>query len=179
MFDMTKQVTLTGTIKEFQWTNPHTWTWIDVPNDKGGVDTWGIEGMSPNFLGRRGWTKHTLNPGDKVTITIYPLKEGKMGGTFLHATLPDGKEMVMFDVRRCRNKRGYFVLARVSRQQHRSQPQDRERHPQNPVHALVDPRLHFLHLRLAVVVARTFGLPGAARMPVPSTSTLKLAFLMR
>jgi hypothetical protein len=99
MFDMTKQVTLTGTIKEFQWTNPHTWTWIDVPNDKGGVDTWGIEGMSPNFLGRRGWSKRTLNPGDKVTITIYPLKEGKMGGTFLHATLPDGKEMVMFDVR--------------------------------------------------------------------------------
>jgi hypothetical protein len=99
MFDMTKQVTITGTIKEFQWTNPHTWTWVDVPNDKGGVDTWGIEGMSPNFLGRRGWTKHTLNPGDKVTITIYPLKEGKLGGTFLHATLPDGKEMVMFDVR--------------------------------------------------------------------------------
>jgi hypothetical protein len=99
MFDMTKQITLTGTIKDFQWTNPHTWTFIDVPNDKGGVDTWGIEGMSPNFLGRRGWTKRTLNPGDKVTITIYPLKEGKMGGTFLHATLPDGKEMVMFDVR--------------------------------------------------------------------------------
>jgi hypothetical protein len=99
MFDMSKSITLTGTIKEFQWTNPHTWTWIDVPNDKGGVDTWGIEGMSPNFLGRRGWTKHTLNPGDKVTVTIYPLKEGQRGGTFLHATLPDGREMVMFDVR--------------------------------------------------------------------------------
>jgi hypothetical protein len=100
MFDMTKQITITGTIKEFQWTNPHTFTWIDVPNDKGGVDTWAIEGMSPNFLGRRGWTKHTLNPGDKVTVTIYPLKEGKLGGTFLHCTLPDGKEMVMFDVPR-------------------------------------------------------------------------------
>src|SRR5271163_4109503 len=100
MFDSTKTITLTGTIKEFQWTNPHTWTWIDVPNDKGGVDTWAIEGMSPNFLGRRGWTKRTLNPGDKVTITIYPLKEGKLGGTFLHCTLPDGKEMVMFDVPR-------------------------------------------------------------------------------
>ena len=109
MFDMTKQITITGTIKDFQWTNPHTFTWIDVPNDKGGVDTWAIEGMSPNFLGRRGWTKHTLNPGDKVTITIYPLKEGKLGGTFLHCTLPDGKEMVMFDVRGRRNKRGYFA----------------------------------------------------------------------
>ena len=97
MFDSTKTINLTGTIKEFQWTNPHTWTWIDVPNDKGSVDTWGIEGMSPNFLGRRGWTKHTLNPGDKVTISIFPLKDGLKGGTFLHCTLPDGKEMVMFD----------------------------------------------------------------------------------
>lgn len=97
MFDLTKQMTITGTIKDFQWTNPHTWTWVDVPNDKGGVDTWGIEGMSPNYLGRRGWTKHTLNPGDKVTVTIFPLKDGKKGGTFLHVELPDGKEMVMFD----------------------------------------------------------------------------------
>ena len=97
MFDMSKVFTITGTIKEFQWTNPHTFTWIDVPNDKGGVDTWAIEGMSPNFLGRRGWTKHTLNPGDKVTITIAPLKDGQKGGTFLRCTLADGKEMVMFD----------------------------------------------------------------------------------
>jgi Family of unknown function (DUF6152) len=97
MFDSTRTITLTGTIKDFQWTNPHTWTWVDVPNDKGGVDTWGIEGMSPNFLGRRGWTKHTLNPGDKVTISIFPLKDGMKGGTFLRCTLADGKEMVMFD----------------------------------------------------------------------------------
>ncbi|MBV9772158.1 MAG: hypothetical protein JOZ32_21475 [Bryobacterales bacterium] len=97
MFDMTKSIKLTGTIKDFQWTNPHTWTWIDVPNDKGGTDTWGIEGMSPNFLGRRGWTKHTLQPGDKVTITIAPLKNGQNGGTFLRAILADGREMVMFE----------------------------------------------------------------------------------
>jgi len=97
MFDMTKVTTITGTIKDFQWTNPHTFTFIDVPNDKGGVDTWAIEGMSPNFLGRRGWTKHTLSPGDKVTITIAPLKDGQKGGTFLRATLADGREMVMFE----------------------------------------------------------------------------------
>jgi Family of unknown function (DUF6152) len=97
MFDMSKAQTITGTIKEFQWTNPHTFTFLDVPNDKGGVDTWAIEGMSPNFLGRRGWSKRTLNPGDKVTITIAPLKDGQKGGTFLRCTLPDGKEMVMFE----------------------------------------------------------------------------------
>jgi hypothetical protein len=100
MFDMAKVTTITGTIKDFQWTNPHTFTFIDVPNDKGGVDTWAIEGMSPNFLGRRGWTKRTLNPGDKVTITIAPLKDGQKGGTFMRCTLPDGKEMVMFDTPR-------------------------------------------------------------------------------
>ena len=100
MFDMSQTVTLEGTIRDFQWTNPHSWIWIDVPTAKGAAEQWGIEGMSPNFLGRRGWTKHTLNPGDKVTVTVYPLKEGKLGGTFLHCTLPDGKEMVMFDVPR-------------------------------------------------------------------------------
>jgi hypothetical protein len=97
MFDNTKEVTLTGTIKEFQWTNPHTFTWIDVPNASGGVDTWGVEGMSPNYLGRRGWTKNTLKPGDKVTIIINPLKDGQKGGTFLRCTLADGKQMVMFN----------------------------------------------------------------------------------
>jgi len=96
MFDNTRMVTIAGTIKEFQWTNPHTFTWIDVANEQGGVDTWGIEGMSPNYLGRRGWSKSTLKPGDKVSIVIYPLKDGQRGGTFLRCTLADGKEMVMF-----------------------------------------------------------------------------------
>jgi hypothetical protein len=96
VFDATKQVTLTGTIKEFQWTNPHTFTWIDVPNPAGGADTWGIEGMSPNYLGRRGWSKNTLKPGDKVSIVINPLKDGSKGGTFLRCMLADGTVMVMF-----------------------------------------------------------------------------------
>jgi hypothetical protein len=96
MFDLTREVTITGTVKEFQWTNPHTFAWIDVPNASGGVDTYGIEGMSPNFLGRRGWTKNTLKPGDKVTVVMYPLKDGQKGGTFLRCTLADGRVMMMF-----------------------------------------------------------------------------------
>jgi hypothetical protein len=97
MFDNSKTVVITGTIKDFQWTNPHTWTWIDVTNDAGVTETWGIEGMSPNYLGRRGWTKDTLKPGDRVSITIFPLKNGLKGGTFLRAKLADGREMVMFE----------------------------------------------------------------------------------
>lgn len=96
MFDTSKQVTLTGTIKQFDWTNPHTFTWVDVANDKGVVETWGLEGMSPNFLGRRGWSKNTFKPGDKVSVTINPLKDGLKGGMLLRATLADGKVMVMF-----------------------------------------------------------------------------------
>lgn len=96
MFDTTREVTITGTVREFQWTNPHTFAWIDVPNASGGVDTYGIEGMSPNFLGRRGWTKNTLKPGDKVTVVMYPLKDGQKGGTFLRCILADGRVMMMF-----------------------------------------------------------------------------------
>ena len=52
-FDMTAQKTVTGTVKTVEWTNPHTWFWLDVPNDQGVVETWGFEGMSPNYLARR------------------------------------------------------------------------------------------------------------------------------
>jgi hypothetical protein len=95
-FDMQTQKTIEGEVVEFQWTNPHTWTWIDVKNADGTVTKWGLEGMSPNFLGRRGWSKNTLKPGDHVKIVVAPLKTGEPGGTFLRATLEDGTEMVMF-----------------------------------------------------------------------------------
>ena len=96
VFDMSQQKTIEGTVSDFQWTNPHTWTWVDVKGDDGSVTKYGFEGMSPNFLGRRGWSKNTLKPGDHVKIVYAPLKSGEPGGTFLRATLKDGTEMVMF-----------------------------------------------------------------------------------
>ena len=96
VFDTSSQHTITGTVKEFQWTNPHTWVWLEVPNDKGGADTWGFEGMSPNFLGRRGWTRKTLQAGDKITITYFALKDGSKGGAFLSCKRPNGEELKMF-----------------------------------------------------------------------------------
>lgn len=96
MFDPSHERTLIGTIKEFQWTNPHTWVWLDVASAGGSAtEEWGIEGMSPNFLGRRGWSKSTLKPGDKVTVVIHPLKDGSKGGSFLSVTLSDGSVMSM------------------------------------------------------------------------------------
>ena len=96
VFEMSQQKTIEGTVSDFQWTNPHTWTWVDVKGDDGSVVKYGFEGMSPNFLGRRGWSKNTLKPGDHVKIVYAPLKSGEPGGTFLRATLKDGTEMVMF-----------------------------------------------------------------------------------
>ena len=93
MFDMEKTVSLNGTIKDFQWTQPHTWIVFEVPNGSGGSDEYGIEGMSPSYLGRNGWSKHTLAPGDKVTLNIHPLKDGRKGGFDASVTFPDGKVM--------------------------------------------------------------------------------------
>jgi len=90
-FDLTKEKTITGTVSKFEWTNPHSWVWVDVSNEKGGVDSWAVEGMSPNYLARRGWTKTTLKPGDKVTMSVRPLKSGENGGMFVRATLADGR----------------------------------------------------------------------------------------
>jgi hypothetical protein len=85
MFDFAKTIEITGTVQDFQWTNPHTWTNVAVD---GGV--YGLEGMSPNYLSRNGWTKRTLNPGDKLTFAVHPLKDGRKGGFMVSVTLPDG-----------------------------------------------------------------------------------------
>src|SRR5437870_4907686 len=62
---------LKGTIVSVEWTQPHVWITFDADNGKGGVDRYGIEGMSPSYLNRVGWSKRTLNPGDKVTMILY------------------------------------------------------------------------------------------------------------
>ncbi len=97
MFDISKTVTMSGSVKKFDWTNPHTWLWLDITNAKGDVETWGFEGMSPNYLGRRGWSKNTVQVGDKVTVRVYPLKDGLKGGSYVSVTLPSGKVMNSFE----------------------------------------------------------------------------------
>jgi len=89
MFDFSKTVELKGTIKDFAWTNPHTWTKVDVEGGAAVVE-YGLEGMSPNYLSRNGWNKRTLKAGDKVTLQVHPLKDGRPGGFMVSAKLPDG-----------------------------------------------------------------------------------------
>ena len=94
-FDMANQKTITGAVKQVDWTNPHIWIWIDVANDKGGTDTYAFEGMSPNYLARRGWTRTTLHTGDKITVSYRPMKDGKNGGMFISGTTAAGKVLTM------------------------------------------------------------------------------------
>jgi len=91
MFDRDKEVVLTGTIREFQWTNPHAFIEINVPNDKGETEHYSIEMNSPNNLTRQGWKSSMLKNGDKVVVTMNPLRDGKRGGLFVAITFPDGK----------------------------------------------------------------------------------------
>ena len=92
-FNTETEKTITGTVNRFEWTNPHTWLWIDVADENGKVVTWGVEGMSPNYLARRGWSKTTFKPGDKATVVVRPMRDGSPAGMFVRATLADGKPL--------------------------------------------------------------------------------------
>lgn len=93
MFDDKKEITLKGEVKEFQWSNPHTWIQLNVTDASGKVVEWSIEGGSPNLVGRQGWKRNTFKPGDKVEITVHPMRDGQPGGSFMRAVLPDGRKM--------------------------------------------------------------------------------------
>jgi hypothetical protein len=93
MFDMSRSLTLVGTVTDFQWTNPHVYIEIDVPNDKGATNHWSIEMGSPSILIQSGWKFKSLHKGDKVTLVINPLKNGQSGGFLSKATLPDGRTL--------------------------------------------------------------------------------------
>jgi hypothetical protein len=82
IYDSAHQITIEGTVKEFQWTNPHVWIHVMVKNDKGTEEEWNVECTSVNFLERRGWSKRTFKAGDKVSITLSPLRDGSKGGSF-------------------------------------------------------------------------------------------------
>ena len=89
MFDRSKTVTLNGTVKQFQWTNPHSWIQVAVPSDAG-TDEWSVEMGSPFELLRVGWSPTTVKAGDKVSIQIHPTKDGSKGGGFVSGADADG-----------------------------------------------------------------------------------------
>jgi hypothetical protein len=93
MFDRDKEITLTGTISEFAWMNPHSSFKVNVTDPKGNIQVWAIEMNGPNNMVRLGWKRTTIKTGDKVTVTINPLRDGQFGGWYRGIKLPDGKTL--------------------------------------------------------------------------------------
>ena len=93
MFDRTVAKTIVGTVVKFTWTNPHSAIQMDVPNESGGVDRWGVEMGSPQSMARAGWRSNIIKPGDTVTVVVNPLKSGEFGGIFVSITLSDGRKL--------------------------------------------------------------------------------------
>lgn len=91
MFDASKRITIDGTVKAWEWTNPHAWLRIMAPDDQGNIAEWGFELGSPNTLNRNGFRKDSFKPGDKVTIVGSPRKDGKPGGALVQVKTPEGK----------------------------------------------------------------------------------------
>src|SRR5260370_26605378 len=96
-YDTNRPATFKGTVTEFRFINPHWQVYFDLKNDKGEVEHWQGELTAPNKLARAGWTKHSLNAGDQITVTGFA---GKYGG---HSLLipkligPDGQSMQLFE----------------------------------------------------------------------------------
>jgi hypothetical protein len=89
MFDDQQSVTLAGTVKQFQWSNPHCWIQILVA-DKAGTVEWSVEMGSPSQLYRGGWRPSILHAGDAIVVVVHPMRDGSKGGLFVSATHGDG-----------------------------------------------------------------------------------------
>lgn len=87
MFDAQKVVTIDGSVKDFQWANPHSWIQLAVKDPSGKSIEWSIEAGSPNVLVRQGWRKTSMKPGDEAQVTIHPMKDGSPGGSLIKASV--------------------------------------------------------------------------------------------
>jgi hypothetical protein len=92
-YDETNRVTIKGTVTQFLWANPHTQIFLDVKDDKGKVTNWSTETFSPGKLVHMGWAPDCVKPGDQVTITLFPAKNGSPVGYLLKLVFADGREL--------------------------------------------------------------------------------------
>lgn len=109
MFDASRTVIIAGTVKKWEFTNPHASLFVNVVDKDGKTQTWGMEAPGPSVLLRAGWTRNSVKPGDKVTVELNPLHDGRTGGNLRKITLEDGQFM-------CANPLGRpeFEMAQVS-----------------------------------------------------------------
>jgi hypothetical protein len=95
MFDATKNVTLQGTVKNFEWTNPHMWLYVMVEQASGAPVEYPLEMMAVQGAVKLGWKPDSVKPGDKVTFEFHPLRDGHPGGQLIGVVLPDGKKLAV------------------------------------------------------------------------------------
>ena len=91
MFDMSKQVQISGTVKDFQYTNPHSWVIVTAAGADGKQTEWGFESEGPSTLLRAGIKHSSLSPGDKVTAVGFPMRDGRPAGSLISVTKADGQ----------------------------------------------------------------------------------------
>lgn len=93
MFDQTRKVTITGTVRQFEWTNPHCYIQLTVKGANGANEDWSMEMGAPMYLYAEGWRPSTVKPGSQINVTINPLRNGGKGGVVLTVTTMDGKPL--------------------------------------------------------------------------------------
>ena len=94
IFEHSKTLTLKGTVRSFQWTNPHGYIDLEVANGPPGIDRYTLELTSINMLRRAGWKSSDVNVGDEVTAIVAPLMNGQQGGLLLELKMADGRTLV-------------------------------------------------------------------------------------
>lgn len=92
-FDKDKQVRLEGKVVRMEWTNPHSWLFIDVDKPDGKVERWAVEGGSPGVLLRAGWTKNSLPEGTKIIVNGFQAKDGSFRANSRSIEFPDGRKL--------------------------------------------------------------------------------------
>ena len=92
-YDTDRKVTVKGTVTQFFWANPHCVLQLDVIDEHGQVVHWGAETENPTTMTRQGWTRDSLKPGDQITVTVLPVKNGKPIGRIVEVVLPNGQKL--------------------------------------------------------------------------------------
>ena len=91
MYNQNELTTLSGTVTEYEWINPHAWVHVAVMDKSGQVATWPFETGSTRQIAQSGWTRDTLKPGDQIDVEFHPLMDGSYGGHLRKITFPDGR----------------------------------------------------------------------------------------
>jgi hypothetical protein len=93
-YDMDKEMVMKGTVTDWLWANPHCFLKYDTTDDAGTLSHWAVEVSNPTDMTKRGWSKRSLKPGDEVTVTVRPAKNGAPVGQLLKVVLPNGQVLI-------------------------------------------------------------------------------------